>query len=187
MNFTVYLFLLGAIVQFRRLVRKFSRTKNMYCTFEACSSIFVERRAATNFTGVQPNPQYSVNVAASTSGEANTKELPNQYLVGLIQSEAQGKFVQTISRVRCRVTAVQKASLRWLCKRCGELVSRNECTTGCYSSVGYKLNAEARYISVAFNTGSGYIFERRQNLILTLTGWLTFSRPRGLKGGSQWG
>ena len=137
---------LGAVVQLRRFVRKFSRTRNMYCTFEACSSIVVESRAVTNFTSVQLNPRSLDNVTASTSAVENTKQLPNRYLIDLIRSETQGNFVQTISRVRCRVTAVQKASLRWLCKRCGELVTRNECTGGCYSSVGYKFNAEARYM-----------------------------------------
>ena len=144
-------FCLGAVVQFRRFVRKFSRTRNMYCTFEACSSIVVESRAFTNFTDVQLNPRSSVNVTASTSAVESTKQLPNRHLIELIRSEAQGNFVQTISRVRCRVTAVQKASLRWLCKRCGELVTRNECTGGCYSSVGYKFNAEARYVFLNYH------------------------------------
>ena len=117
----------------------------MYCTFEACSSIVVERRAVTNIADDLLNPPSVVNVTASTSAEESTrKQLPNRYLIELIRSEAIGNFVQTISRVRCRVTAVQKASLRWLCKRCGEVVTRNECTGGCYSSAGYKFNAEAR-------------------------------------------
>ena len=135
----------GAFVQFRRFVRKFSRTRNMYCTFEACSSIVVERGTFSNITDVQLNPRPLDNVTASTSTEENTTVLPNRYLIDLIRNETQGNFIQTISRVRCRVTAVQKASLRWLCKRCGELVFRNECTSGCYSSAGYKFNAEARY------------------------------------------
>ena len=126
-------------------MRKFSRSRNVYCTFEACSSVFVERRAITNL--VQSNPKSSVSDTASRSGKETNKSLANRQLIELIQSEAQGKFVQTISCVRCRVTAVQKASLRWLCKRCGELVTRNECTTGCCSSKGYKLNAEVRYLS----------------------------------------
>ena len=142
----MFFLLVGAIVQFRRFVRKFSRAKNMYCTFEACSSVVVESRAVTNFTDVPLKPRSSVNLAESTSLEENMKQLPNQRLSELIQSEAKGNFVQTISRVRCRVTAVQKASLRWLCKRCGKLVTRNACTGGCFSSVGYKFNAEARYV-----------------------------------------
>ena len=129
-------------------MRKFSRSRNVYCTFEACSSIFVERRAITNLKDVQPNPQSSVSITASRSGEETNRPLTNRHLMELIQSEAQGKFVQTISCICCRVTAIQKASLRWLCKRCGELVTRNECTAGCYSSKGYKLNAEVRYVSV---------------------------------------
>lgn len=141
-----FFLVVGATVQFRRFVRKFSRTKNMYCTFEACSSVVVESRTVTNFTDVPLKPRSSVNLAASTSLEENTKQLPNQRLSELIQSEAKGNFVQTISRVRCRVTAVQKASLRWLCKRCGKLVTRNACTGGCFSSGGYKFNAEARYV-----------------------------------------
>ena len=141
---------LGAIVQFRRLVRKFSRARNVYCAFEACSSVFVERRAIASLNDVQPNPQCLVSVTASRSGEETNKPLAQRQLIELIQSEAQGKFVQTITCVRCRVTAVQKASLRWLCKRCGELVTRNECTAGCYSSKGYKLNAEVRYMSVIY-------------------------------------
>ena len=135
----------GTIVQFRRFVRKFSRTRNMYCTFEACSYIVVERRTFSKITDVQLDPRLSDNVTASTSAEENTKVLPNRYLIDLILNETQGNFIQTLSRVRCRVTAVQKASLRWLCKRCGELVFRNECTSGCHSSAGYKFNAEARY------------------------------------------
>jgi len=137
---------LGAIVQFRRLVRKFSRSRNVYCTFEACSSVFVERREIQSLNDVQPNPQSLVSVTASGSGEETNKPLAQHQLIELIQSEAQGKFVQTITCVRCRITTVQKASLRWLCKRCGELVTRNECTAGCYSSKGYKLNAEVRYM-----------------------------------------
>lgn len=147
----------GAIVRFRRLVRKFSRTRNMYCTFEACSSIFVKRRAAKNLTSIQPTPQFSFSIAASSSNEALTKELPNQCLIRLIQSEAQGRFVQTISRVRCRVIAVQRASLRWLCKRCGELVARNECAACCFCSPGYKLNAEARCV-VEDGTGEAQVY-----------------------------
>lgn len=130
----------------------------MYCTFEACSSVFVERRAITNLNDVQPNPQSLVSVTASRSGEEIIKRLPNRQLIELIQSEAQGKFVQTISCVRCRVTAVQKASLRWLCKRCGELVTRNECTAGCFSSKGYKLNSEVRYTSVIFTLAEFELF-----------------------------
>ena len=89
----------------------------MYCTFEACSSIVVERRTFSNITDVQLNSRQPDNVTASTSAEENTKVLPNRYLIDLIRNETQGNFIQTISRVRCRVTAVQKASLRWLCKR----------------------------------------------------------------------
>jgi len=147
----------GAIVQFRRLVRKFSRSRNVYCTFEACSSVFVERRAITSLNDVQPNPQFSVSVTASRSGEETNRPLAQRQLIELIQSEAQGKFVQTISFVRCRVTAVQKASLRWLCKRCGELVTRNECTAGCYSSKGYKINAEVRCV-VEDGTGEAQLY-----------------------------
>lgn len=118
----------------------------MYCTFEACSSIVVERRAITNLTDVQLNPQSSVSATTSNPEEEVTKQLPYHHLIELIESEAQGKFVQTISWVSCRVTAVQKATLRWLCKRCEGLVTRNECTAGCFSTKGYKLHAEVRYI-----------------------------------------
>lgn len=120
----------------------------MYCTFEACSSVVVETRAVTNFTDVPLDPRSSVSLtaSASASAEENTKDPPNRHLIDLIRSEAQGNFVQTISRVRCRVTAVQKVNLRWLCKRCGELVTRNDCTGGCYGSAGYRFNAEARYM-----------------------------------------
>ena len=134
-------------------MRKFSRSRNVYCTFEACSSVFVERRAISNLHDVQSNLRSSVSGAASRSAEGTegiNKPLATRQLIELIESEAQGKFVQTISCVRCRITAVQKASLRWLCKRCGELVTRNECTAGCYSSKGYKLNAEVRYIYLLF-------------------------------------
>lgn len=147
----------GAIVQFRRLVRKFSRSRNVYCTFEACSSIFVERRAVTNLHDIQPNSQSSLSVTASRSGEETNKPLANRHLIELIQSEAQGEFVQTISCIRVQVTAIQKASLRWLCKRCGELVTRNECTAGCYSSKGYKLNAEVRCV-VEDGTGEAHLY-----------------------------
>lgn len=136
----------GATVQFRRFVRKFSRSKNMYCTFEACSSLVVEKRAVPTFTHVPLYPGPSVTRKALNLAEENTKQLPNLNLIELIQSEDEGNFVQTISRVRCRVTIVQKASLRWLCKRCGELVTRNECIGGCYGAVGYKFHAEARYV-----------------------------------------
>ncbi|XP_078362482.1 CST complex subunit CTC1-like isoform X2 [Oculina patagonica] len=160
----------GAIVQFRRLVRKFSRSRNMYCTFEACSSVVVERRAITNLTDIQPNPQSSALVTASTSGEEITKKLPNRRLIELIESEAQGKFVQTISCVSCRVTAVQKASLRWLCKRCEELVTRNECTAGCFSSKGYKLHAEVRCV-VEDGTGEAqlYVYDDMVPTVLKLS------------------
>lgn len=128
-------------------MRKFSRSRNVYCTFEACSSVFVERRVITNLNDVQPNPQSSASGTVSRSGQEFNKPLANRLLIELIQSETQGKCVQTISCVRCRVTAIQRACLRWQCKRCGELVTRNECTAGCYSSKGYKLNAEVRYTS----------------------------------------
>lgn len=118
----------------------------MYCTFEACSSLVVEKRAVPTFTHVPLYPGPSVTRKALNLAEENTKQLPNLNLIELIQSEDEGNFVQTISRVRCRVTIVQKASLRWLCKRCGELVTRNECIGGCYGAVGYKFHAEARYV-----------------------------------------
>lgn len=119
----------------------------MYCTFEACSSLVVEKRAVPTFTQEPLNPGTSVTRKVLNLAEENTKQLRNLNLMELIRSEDEGNFVQTISRVRCRVTIVQKASLRWLCKRCGELVTRNECVGGCYSAVGYKFHAEARYAS----------------------------------------
>lgn len=158
--------LLGAIVQFRRLVRKFSRSKNMYCTFEACSAVVVERRAVTNLSDIQSNPQSSISLTASKPGEEVSKQLPTGRLIELIQSEAEGKFVQTISCVHCRVTAVQKACLRWVCKRCEELVTRNECTAGCFSSQGYKLHAEVRYISAHFDATYRVLFSTRKQIYL---------------------
>lgn len=160
----------GAIVQFRRFMRKFSRTKNMYCTFEACSSVVVERRAVTNFTDVPLDPRFSVSLTASASAEENTKDPPNRHLIDLIRSEAQGNFVQTISRVRCRVTAVQKVNLRWLCKRCGELVTRNDCTGGCYGSAEYRFNAEARCV-VEDGTGEAqmYVYDDMVPTVLKLS------------------
>lgn len=119
----------------------------MYCTFEACSSLVVEKRAVPTFSDAPLNPGPSVTRKVLNLAEENTKQLPNVNLMELIRSEDEGNFVQTISRVRCRVTIVQKASLRWLCKRCGELVTRNECIGGCYGTVGYKFHAEARYAS----------------------------------------
>ena len=116
----------------------------MYCIFEACSSLVVERRAVPTFTPTPLNPGSSLALTVSKLAEENTRKPPNQHLIELIKSEADGNFIQTISRVRCRVTVVQKASVRWLCKRCGELVTRNECTGGCYSAGGYKFSAEAR-------------------------------------------
>ncbi|XP_068693359.1 CST complex subunit CTC1-like isoform X1 [Montipora foliosa] len=147
----------GATVQFRRFVRKFSRTRNMYCIFEACSSLVVERRAVPTFTRTPLNPGSSLTLTVSKVAEENTKKPPNRHLIELIKSEADGNFIQTISRVRCRVTVVQKASVRWLCKRCGELVTRNECTGGCYSAVGYKFNAEARCV-VEDGTGEAQVY-----------------------------
>ena len=146
-------FVLGAVVQFHRFVRKFSRTWNMYCTFEACSSIVVERGAVTNFIDLFPRQQASglipgdtIVTSASTANDGKHKHLPNRYLIDLIRSETQGHFVQTISRVRCRVTAVQKASVRWQCKRCGEPIAGGECTNQCPSTIGYKLHAEVRWV-----------------------------------------
>ena len=151
--FVVALFSPGAIIQCRRFIRKSSRSGNIYCLFDACSSIVVENRAAPNISEIPTRLTASSNPAAHSSvvdsrmpAEERMTQIPNRYLIELIRSESEGILVQTISRVRCRVTAVQRATLRWKCSRCGELAMKEECTGRCINPTECYFAAEARYV-----------------------------------------
>jgi hypothetical protein len=120
----------------------------MYCSFDACSSIIIEK-AATGYLAPSARTA-SGNQPRTCATESSMKHpqmssVPHRFLTDFIQCESSGSRIHTISQVRCRVTAVQRVTMRWQCAKCGHVIIREECSQGCTSSEGFKFSAEARY------------------------------------------
>jgi len=159
----------GAVVTCRRFLRKLSRKGNVYCSFEACSSLTVQAVAEKGLS-VNHSVNQSINQSIiqsiiqsinhfflfppdTTPSTADLPQahqtiqmcsVPRRFLVDLVTSETSGRRIQTISRIRCRVTSVQKLSMRWDCSRCSHVIVREECPQGCRSDVPFRFCAEAR-------------------------------------------
>ena len=123
----------------RRFLLKVSRSGNVYCSFEACSSLTVTTSAYQYPTVVQPNTNSKV---VSTNQRASS--VPDRLLAELIQCEASGNRIHSISRIRCRVTSVQKLGMRWHCSKCSQVIIREECPQGCRGDERFRFCAEAR-------------------------------------------
>ena len=164
----------GAIVQLRRLQKKYSRVGNLYCTFDTCSSLEIERtppatvraQADRGFLS-SATPQ---GTGADSTGSVHASSFHTDHIIGFVRREASGSLVQTVSRVRCRVTNVRRASLRWICCKCGQLVIREECSAGCGVASGYKFTAELRSGSHFYS----FIYLIIQNFSSTLQQFIYF-------------
>ncbi|XP_048583401.1 CST complex subunit CTC1 isoform X2 [Nematostella vectensis] len=126
----------GAIVQFCRLLKSRSHSGNLYCSFAACSSINVEHFAPITQPCLTASPKMPIE-------HALTANIPHRSLHELISIQSRGSFLQTVARVRCTVTAVQKVALSWRCLRCSHVVVKNECSFGC-PAAGFRFAADAR-------------------------------------------
>lgn len=140
----IYYRFVGAVVQFRRLQKKYSQKGNAYCRFDVCSSLKVEQMASARYNASSEIRPFLGPKIQGTGRDAERS--PNANIIDLIRQESCGRLIQTIVRVRCRVTKVQRAVLRWTCCKCGHSVVKEECSATCGMSSGCKFNAELRSV-----------------------------------------
>ncbi|XP_031564165.1 CST complex subunit CTC1-like isoform X2 [Actinia tenebrosa] len=137
----------GAVITCRRFLSKLSRGGNIYCSFDACSSLTIDEPATEHLAPSVHRASRSNSRACSSESlikQPQLSSVPQRLLIDFVKCETSGSRIHTISQVRCRVTAVQKVSLRWQCARCGHVIIREECSQGCANTGGFTFSAEAR-------------------------------------------
>ena len=140
----------GAVVTFEHVQHHISKQGNVYLSFEACSSVRIESLA--------------IGMSSNVTKSQENSHMGMRQIVEYINFQKSGKLVCTLSYISCRIVAVQKVDLRWICSVCG-LSSRNAC--GCHAREGKQtllLHAKAQCV-IEDGTGEAMVFIEGEELV----------------------